>query len=405
MEKSDRTLVLFTRWFPYNKWDEISFLEEELNHLNSNFKKVVIVPQRIEGELFNLPMGIELDCSMAEELNAIGWGDKLHVLFSLVFIKELFEIKFNRKKIKYAIANLLASRITQHWIKRFLADNENVILYSFWFDFTALGSVIAKKKYPSLRTAARCHNFDLYGNEENNFYVPFQKLIVSHLDGLYPDSFEGEKFIFSKFKNSNCKAAIMGVPKAKKVNLPSTDNVFRVMSCSHMIPRKRVPLIVEGLIDLAMKNPQLLIEWYHIGDGEEFVKVNEIIQNKPSNLKVDLKGRLNNIELETFYLENNIDLFINASTKEGTPVSLMESISYSIPVMATDFGGNKEIVEKGGGILLSKNPDINEISSKILSGIKSGKLKDIRNDCLYVWEQYYNCEKNYIEFCDRLRKL
>ncbi len=51
-------------------------------------------------------------------------------------------------------------------------------------------------------------------------------------------------------------------------------------------------------------------------------------------------------DLMLFFKENSVDLFINASITEGTPVSIMEAISCGIPIIATDVGGNPEIVSE-----------------------------------------------------------
>ena len=39
-----------------------------------------------------------------------------------------------------------------------------------------------------------------------------------------------------------------------------------------------------------------------------------------------------------------IDLMLNTSSSEGVPVSIMEAYFHGIPVVATDVGGNNEIV-------------------------------------------------------------
>ena len=102
------------------------------------------------------------------------------------------------------------------------------------------------------------------------------------------------------------------------------------------------------------------------------------------------------------YYENfPVDLFVNVSTKEGTPVSIMEAISFSIPVMASAFGGNKEIIEKGAGVLLPENPTTTDISNSLTKLIKSDQVR-LRSNAKKVWENFYNCEKNYSDFCNDL---
>ena len=47
-----------------------------------------------------------------------------------------------------------------------------------------------------------------------------------------------------------------------------------------------------------------------------------------------------------------------ASDAEGIPVSLMEAMSYEIPVIATNVGGNPELLSGGCGMMVPpRNPD------------------------------------------------
>ena len=47
--------------------------------------------------------------------------------------------------------------------------------------------------------------------------------------------------------------------------------------------------------------------------------------------------------MNAFFKEKPIDVFLNVSSTEGTSVALIEAMSYSIPVIVTDVGGNKNI--------------------------------------------------------------
>lgn len=405
MAKSDRSIVLFSRWFPYNKVKEQSFLVDELNILKSKFKDVYIVPQQIEGEKYDLPEGFIVDETLAKALLNIGIGDKLKTVFSLSFVTELFSVRFNRKKIRYAIAARLAALVTSRWIKQFSREKSNLVLYSFWMDFTTLGFAMAKKENSTLKAISRCHNFDIYGNADNGFYVPFQRVMVETMDGVYPDSFGGQQFLRNKYPKGKCKAAIMGVAKPVKDNIGSTDGVIRLLSCAYMIPRKRVGLLLDGLIVLSKTRPDLKIEWQHIGAGPDWDDVLSRVAKLGGNCKAIFRGNLSSQELAQHYLDHSIDLFVNTSTKEGTPVSIMEAISRGIPLMATAFGGNKEIVDFGAGVALSEDPTPEEIAETMIDLIDSGQLKKLRSMSKSVWENHYNSEKNYAEFCERLIKL
>ena len=51
------------------------------------------------------------------------------------------------------------------------------------------------------------------------------------------------------------------------------------------------------------------------------------------------------MDKETFFKQNNIDVFLNVSKSEGTSVSVVEALNYSIPVILTKVGGNIRIGE------------------------------------------------------------
>ena len=79
-------------------------------------------------------------------------------------------------------------------------------------------------------------------------------------------------------------------------------------------------------------------------------------------MRTTFMGYVPNVEIMQFMEESNVDVFINLSTSEGVPVSIMEAQSYGIPVIATNVGGTGEIIDKDNGILLSHAPH-----SKMLS--------------------------------------
>ena len=63
--------------------------------------------------------------------------------------------------------------------------------------------------------------------------------------------------------------------------------------------------------------------------------------------------------------KQEFDLFMNVSSSEWLPVSIMEAFSFVIPALVTAVGGNPEIVQEGAGILLDENPSINSITQNI----------------------------------------
>ena len=81
--------------------------------------------------------------------------------------------------------------------------------------------------------------------------------------------------------------------------------------------------------------------------------------------------------------------------EEGIPVSLMEAISYGIPVVAIDVFGNPELVNKTTGLKFKLEDDAKTISrkKKIIYKFKnrSKKIQDFQ-------KKFYSAELNYSEF-------
>jgi glycosyltransferase involved in cell wall biosynthesis len=176
------------------------------------------------------------------------------------------------------------------------------------------------------------------------------------------------------------------------------DNTLHIVSCSNVIPVKRVHLIYEAfnLIE------NLKIEWTHFGDGDQFDLLKEKVRNLKSNIQTNLKGRIPNNEIYIAYRKLNPKIFINVSSSEGVPVSIMEALSFGIPVIASNVGGTSEIVNNQNGILLSANPTPHEIRAAIEEVIAHPEKREA---AYQTWNELYNAEKNYVEFVKQLQLL
>ncbi|MCB0101170.1 MAG: glycosyltransferase, partial [Anaerolineales bacterium] len=106
------------------------------------------------------------------------------------------------------------------------------------------------------------------------------------------------------------------------------------------------------------------------------------------------------------YITHPVDVFVNVSSTEGTPVSIMEAISCGIPVTATAVGGNVEIVQERNGFLLAENPTPDEIADALLSVMDARELwLEKRKGSREVWQERYNETKNFEAFAHRLVEI
>ena len=101
--------------------------------------------------------------------------------------------------------------------------------------------------------------------------------------------------------------------------------------------------------------------------------------NIRNNIKINFLGKLEKEKVMNFYLTNHVDLFLNTSISEGIPVSIMEAISFGIPILATNVGGTKEIVNNTTGFLIDaefKPENIAEIIDNRLNGLLTTEKKN-----------------------------
>lgn len=413
------TLLLFTAVYPYNAGAEANFLDVEIHHLIREFGRVLLIPRNIRGERLPLPKGVEVDESYSSFLNT---ASKLSiaqlVLRSPHFYCEIIShpsiLLYPSAMIRLA-AFVGGAHLTSQWVKEWMKkngrDNTNDLLfYTYWFDQAAMGIGLAKEHFPQIRLVSRAHGYDIY---EEYYYKlafwPCRQTALSFVDHLFPDSQAGTDYLQAHYPecSSKMETAFLGVPDPGFLNQPSRDGVFRVVSCSMIRREKRVELLLEGVKRAAELRLGQRFEWHHIGNGETRDQLQKLADETfPPNARAYFPGYSDKDSLMRFYRETPLDVFVNVSATEGTPVSIMEAISCGLPVIATHVGGNPEIISQRNGMLISPNATPQEIAdaffclldNPVEAGIKRKKSRE-------VWDQKYNAERNFPRFAKRINGI
>ena len=128
----------------------------------------------------------------------------------------------------------------------------------------------------------------------------------------------------------------------------------------------------------------------------------------PVNIRWQITGHLSNSEILRFYRENPVDLFVNVSASEGLPVSMMEAMSYGIPVAATDVGGVSELVQPGqNGFLwaVDVTPPVIAQTLTDFFHTPSSRKWALREAAWQTWHEMVNAEVQYPAFVKFLHSL
>ena len=258
----------------------------------------------------------------------------------------------------------------------------------------SLSNAISKKR---IKFVTRVHGYDYDVNRMEDKLLPFRDFQMKCVDEIYSVSKFGVDRIKQEYPQfKEVKLEHLGV-NDNGANILSEGNQIQIVSCSSLIPLKRVHLIAE-IISHSTKR----IKWTHFGDGPLHDEIQEGLKSLPSNITCEFKGHVENKEVLDFYKSNPVNLFINVSEFEGIPVSIMEAISFGIPVVGCDVCGVPEIVNDQTGILLSKTFDAEDAYKQIMCFLETDieKMNKFRASVKDFWYNHFNAEKNYTKFIE-----
>jgi len=391
-----RKLFLFTSSFPYGKGEQ--FLEDEIEFLAEAFK-VKIIPFSYGGifKSRKLPENVEVTSPLLKK----NFSFPIFLKIFLSSSSEFKKIKFRFRRLRLFMS---AWRSISYFLsnKSILREIESLsisdIVYFYWGHVSAFAIPFLPNVKAKL--VMRLHRGDLYEYLHDN-YFPFREQQLRKVHAIVPISFDGYNYLIKKYPFAKSKIYVhkLGVKNDSYITPKSTDGTIRVVSVSSISYVKRVHLICEILKYLNL--PKII--WTHFGDGPLRKKLEEEVKKLPSKVIVDLKGHVDRKKIFQFYRENPVDFFINVSSNEGIPVSIMEAISFGIPVIATAVGGTPEILNEDIGILINKNFEPKKVANIIQDTFNSNFFS--RKRIKEYWRAYYNAERNYRRFVGFLQSL
>lgn len=192
----------------------------------------------------------------------------------------------------------------------------------------------------------------------------------------------------------------LGIAAASRSCQASDDGTFRVVTCSYVVPVKRLDRLVDALASCRTK-----IEWTHIGGGESLAALEESACRLPPEIRLHFAGTLPNREVLARYAAGPVDLFVNVSASEGLPVSIAEAMMHGIPALATDVGGTSELVDESTGWLLPSSPDAASIARAIdeIASLPADRRAMKRTAASERARSIFDAERNYARFATGLR--
>lgn len=410
-------LVLLTKTYPYGKGEE--FIEDEIPRLACHFEKIILLATSVEegaAQTRQVPENVTVHPITSRTIKKALPAKSL-ALFpftscgGLIDDAEHNEVRGNLKRRAYLLYFIAKSKAVYQECARLLRKYDltafdGVTFYSFWFYDVALAALwlAADCENPVRKVVSRAHRYDLYPSAGSLNYLPLRRYLLERLDAVYPCSENGTALLTESYPPYARKVhtAYLGT-RDYGLGPENTGGTVEIVSCCHIAPVKRVELLAQSLALLSKEKKKL--HWVHFGDGAELESLKAYAAEHLKFMKTDFPGAVRNEDLMKYYQKYPVDWFINTSSSEGLPVSIMEACSFGIPIIATDVGGTSEIVREGEtGFLLDadfKPEDLAALLRRLFRQKKEEKAA-LRAGCRRVWEESFCAASNFDRFAQAI---
>ena len=306
--------------------------------------------------------------------------------------------------------------IIYRWLKTIftiykLGKNKDLIFVNGLGTETTIANIFLKKKIirkivgdpvweRAYSKAKISESFDEFQVKNYGFSISLQKKVrsfsIKKSDIVVTPSQHLKNFILNLGFKNKIEIINNGVFIPEENTNIFTNDQINITIVSRLVSHKNIEKIIKAISDL--NSP--LINLNIIGDGPELNQLQKISLESNNKDNIIFHGKLNRDEINHIFL--NSDIYIQASNYEGLPHSLLEAMSYGIPVLCTPVGECKEILgNEDRGYILDLPVSKNNIKSKIseiigeknIANKKGERGKDFINE-KYNLTNSFNLYKN-----------
>ncbi|MDD4477030.1 MAG: glycosyltransferase family 4 protein [Patescibacteria group bacterium] len=179
---------------------------------------------------------------------------------------------------------------------------------------------------------------------------------------------------FIDFKNLNCETEIL----QDKFGLR---NLKIIVTAGRFVPWKGIDGLIKA-IDLLKSERQFSFKLLIIGDGPDFGNLKALVDEKGLNDEILFTGKIPQDKM--FAYLNLADVFVLNSKYEGLSHVLLEALRAGKPIVASDCGGNSEVVENEKNGLLVEYNNIKQLSEavKIILTEEKWRASEFKKICV-----------------------
>jgi len=248
---------------------------------------------------------------------------------------------------------------------------------------------------------------DLKKNNRFIKYISKHAFFISDSEKLSLNNFTSVKNLFHSMKKEI--PVITATSRIEEIadycNLPKrTNKILQIGTIGRLTWEKNF----EQVIVIASKIRKMSNIKFHItivGTGPEYGKLSKLLEFMGVADLVSLAGEKDFSEIIKFL--KNLDIYIQTSISEGSPLTVKEAMAASLPVISTDISGISDLITNGvNGFLVDKDNQIKflDIINKLITmGSENRQLigEKARESILKKYSSKKTAEQ-YANFCSSL---
>ena len=280
---------------------------------------------------------------------------------------------------------------------KFLRSETIDIIFSYLLTTNLIGGIIGKIAGVKF-TIGGIRNSKLSNKKtiiqrflQNNINI---KTVYNNYSGYHDLSLKG-------FKQS--KAIV--IPNCYDINCNPIDRCehkpVKILSVGRFVSQKDYPTAIKSIIELKKNYSNVL--YTIIGYGIQEDEIRKMIDEHDANDYIKIIVNPKNIM--DYYKEN--DIYLQTSLFEGLSNTVLEAMSFSLPLVLTNVGDNDRLVNEGKNGYLCRVRDTKQISKKLEILISSYKKRiDFGEKSYQILKNNYSFKKvknQYIDFIESLK--
>lgn len=177
---------------------------------------------------------------------------------------------------------------------------------------------------------------------------PIARIMYESADLVVCNSQTSQKYYSSIFPKAKFSVIYTGMDKTKvDLGAKKSNHKIRILCVGLFSKRKGQIILLQAMKELVKKYKN--IELTLIGGGDQDSIYRQFVFENKLDKYVKFTGQVSYAELLLAY--QNHDIFCLPTLSDTSPYVILEAMTYGLPIVATDVGSIKEMVNKAGIIV------------------------------------------------------